>query len=80
MVDITLDTISHNCGGSATKSGHEAPLVEPLRKKRQLQQAKESKFLLGVQCGANAAKHLINSGWTDMDKLEHEILRRVRGK
>jgi hypothetical protein len=48
--------------------------------KKQLQQARESEeFLLGVQCGANAARQLIKSGWTDMETFEREILRRVRG-
>jgi hypothetical protein len=48
--------------------------------KKQLQRAKESEFMLGVQCGANAAKHLIKSGWTNMEKLEAEVSSRIRGK
>jgi hypothetical protein len=55
------------------------PRIKPLTKK-QLQQTKEAEFLLGVRCGANAAKHLIKSGWTDMEKFEAEVLSRVRGK
>jgi hypothetical protein len=56
------------------------PPAQTRTKKQQLQQAKKSGFLLGVQCGANAAKHLIKSGWTDMEKFEAEVLSRVRGK
>lgn len=56
-----------------------APEVLTLTEK-QLQQIKEAEFLLGVQCGAHVARHLILTGWTDMEKFEAEVLRRVRGK
>ncbi len=51
-----------------------------LKKKQQLQQAKEFGFLLGVQCGAKVSKELIKSGWTNMEKMEAEVLARVRGR
>jgi hypothetical protein len=56
------------------------PRVQTSPRKRQLQQAKERNFLLGVQCGARVSKMLIKSGWIDMGKLEAEVLDRVRGR
>ena len=45
-----------------------------------LQQSKESAFLLGVHCGAHVSMRLIESGWTDLEKLEAEVVRRVKGE
>ena len=56
------------------------PEIEILTEKQQIQQAKELEFLLGVQCGAYVSKQLIQSGWTDMEKFEAEVLRRIRGR
>jgi hypothetical protein len=56
-----------------------APQVRTFSKK-QLQQLRESEFVLGVMCGAYVAKQLILSGWTDMEKFEAEVLHRLRGK
>lgn len=56
------------------------PQRQTLTQEQKVQQAKESEFRLGVQCGAYVAKHLIESGWTDMEKFEAEVLSRLRGK
>jgi hypothetical protein len=56
------------------------PQARALTTKQQIQQAKESEFLLGVLCGAYVSKHLIKAGRTDMEKFEVEVLNRVRGK
>ena len=56
------------------------PEVQILTEKQQIQQAKEVEFLLGVQCGAHVSKQLIQSGWTDMEKFDAEVLRRIRGR
>jgi hypothetical protein len=44
------------------------------------QRSKEAAFLLGVRCGAKVAAELVEAGWTDLQKLENEVFRRVRGK
>lgn len=56
------------------------PEVQILTEQQQFQQAKELEFLLGVQCGAHVSKQLIQSGWTDMEKFESEVLRLLRGR
>lgn len=58
----------------------QASAQNALKKRQQLEQAKEFGFLLGVQCGAKVAKNLTTSGWTDAEKLEAEVLARVRGR
>jgi hypothetical protein len=35
---------------------------------------------MGVHCGANVSMHLLKSGWTDLDKLEAEVVSRVTGR
>lgn len=54
--------------------------VKTAFKKRQLQRTKERTFLMGVQCGAKVSSTLIKSGWTDMGKMEHEVVDRIRGR
>jgi hypothetical protein len=56
------------------------PRVQPLTKKQRIQQAKERGFILGVRCGASVSKELIKSGWTNLEKLEGEVLSRVQGE
>jgi len=56
------------------------PEIQILTEKQQIQQTKEAEFLLGVQCGAHVSKQLIQSGWTDMEKFEAEVLRRIRNR
>jgi hypothetical protein len=54
------------------------PSILAVKHKKQLQQTKESAFLMGVRCGAKVSAELMKSGWTDIAKLEAEVLRRVR--
>lgn len=44
-----------------------------------LQQFKVNAFLLGVSCGARVASELVKAGVTDPEKLEREVVSRVRG-
>lgn len=49
-------------------------------KRQRPEQFKERYFLFGVQCGAKVSRTLIESGWTNMKRLEAEVLDRVRGR
>ncbi|HVF70062.1 MAG TPA: hypothetical protein VM940_00455 [Chthoniobacterales bacterium] len=56
------------------------PQVKRGTRKQQPLQMKEPHFLMGVHCGANVSMHLLKSGWTDLDKLEAEVVSRVTGR
>jgi len=56
------------------------PSILAAKHDRQLQQTKESAFLMGVRCGAKVSAELMKSGWTDLEKLEAEVLRRVQSE
>jgi hypothetical protein len=54
------------------------PSILAAKHGRQLQRIKESAFLMGVRCGAKVSAELMKSGWTDVEKLEAEVFRRVQ--
>lgn len=83
-------TVKADGGGPRAKAlqpSHVSPLDcrERRREKMrtpnpELQEAHWRGIALGAKTAAKIAKNLIKSGWTDMDKFEAEVWRRVRGR
>jgi hypothetical protein len=53
--------------------------LTPAKRKKELIQAHIRGLVSGINAAAKAAKLMAAEGWTDMDKFEAEVWRRVRG-